>query len=278
MCRAGTGDNVICTSGGSDIVNGGTGDNIVVAGEGSDEIDLGNGADLVLGGPGDSIMTTNGNDDLIITGTGDDSVFCGDGAMDGTADAGGSNSFFDCELQDLGQSAVCVWKHVNASGFPGPAPFTFTLDGPVQKIESTADGKAAESFFLGLPGGTYTLSESVNHTYTPFIDCVDVTPPILEEGVPRTFGSVTNTFAIGGSDNTPHPFDDNPHCVVYNVGPLVTLTPTATPTITETPATEYRDPELVVTPSTTVTPSATPSATSFAEAPGAPAGYRRSRP
>ncbi len=103
-------------------------------------------------------MTTNGNDDLIITGTGDDSVFCGDGAMDGTADAGGSNSFFDCELQDLGQSAVCVWKHVNASGFPGPAPFTFALDGPVQKTESTADGKGGGVLFLGLPGGTYTLS------------------------------------------------------------------------------------------------------------------------
>ena len=178
--------------------------------------------------------------------------------MDASFDAGGTDTISNCEVaQELGESAICVWKYVVASGFPAPGPFAFHVEGPVDQTESTLDGKGGGVVLQGFPGGTYTLSESEAQGYTPFIDCVDVQPPIIEMAVARTFGSTTNTFAIGGPANNPPPVDDNPHCVVYNVGPLVTLTPTATPTNTATPT-------ITATPTDTATPTATPTASSTA--------------
>jgi Ca2+-binding RTX toxin-like protein len=268
---AGTGNNVVCSNGGDDTITTGAGIDTVIAGEGIDTISTDEGADLVLGGAGDSNIATGGADDLVVTGTGNDTVDCGNGAVDGSADAGGSDSINDCELQNPGHSAVCGWKYVVASGFPGPAPFTFRLTHQATNVihdSSTLDGKGGGVLFTGLFGGVWTLSESVNHTYTPFVDCVDVTPPIIAEAVPRTFGSTTNTFSIGGIDNNPHPFDDNPHCVVYNVGPQFSPTPSSTPTPSPT-ATSSPTPTTTATSSATVT--ASPSATSFAAPPNAPA-------
>ena len=130
---AGEGANVICSNGGNDVLDSGAGADLIIAGDGDDDVDSGDGADFVLGGSGANTVITDAEDDRVITGSGDDTVDCATGALDASFDAGGTDTISNCEVaQELGESAICVWKYVVASGFPAPGPFAFHVEGPFE--------------------------------------------------------------------------------------------------------------------------------------------------